>query len=194
MERGGKMVDEFVSNVSIDLSLTVNIVIGIFLVFFGITQGSQSKSFKLKNTLILYISLAIIIIFFDSPINILILLIIGFFAGGFILLNDEEDGLEKELNKFDLLMFSSLSWMFLNKTYIWFLCGVLILILIVCFSIQDTFILLIILGFSVYHYLSVAVDIFGFKKFEVVREKLDISVKIFLSVLQYITKKLIIIF
>ena len=173
------MIDEFVSNLNIDLSLTINIIIGIVLVFFGITQDTQLKSFKLKNTLILYISLAIIIIFLDSPVNIILLLIIGFFAGGFILLNDEEDGLEKELNKFDLLMYSSLSWVFLNKTYIWFLCGILILILNACFSIQDNFILLIILGFSVYHYLSVSVDIFGFKKFEEVREKLDISVKKF---------------
>lgn len=171
------MVDEFVSNINIDFSLTVNIVIGIVLVFFGITQDVQSKSFKLKNTLILYISLSIIIILFNTPINILILLIIGFFAGGFILLNDEEDGLEKELNKFDLLMFSSLSWVFLNKTYIWLLCGILILILNVYFALQDTYLILIVLGFSIYHYLSVAVDIFGFEKFEDVRTKLNISVK-----------------
>src|SRR5699024_2139492 len=121
--------------------------------------------------------------FFD-PLNILILLIIGFFAGGLILLNNDDNGLVKELSRLDLIWFYSLSWLFLNKTYIWFFAGFTIFLFEIYIlkelTISSEFNLYIHIGliiiFMVYHYIAIATDTFDYYSFDKVHEKLDISV------------------
>src|SRR5699024_810140 len=161
--------------------LIINLFIGIAIIFFGIGKNVQLKTFKLKNVIILYISLLLFLLFFD-PLNILILLIIGFFAGGLILLNNDDNGLVKELSRLDLIWFYSLSWLFLNKTYIWFFAGFTIFLFEIYIlkelTISSEFNLYIHIGliiiFMVYHYIAIATDTFDYYSFDKVHEKLDI--------------------
>jgi len=174
----------------LDFDILITFIIGIGIVFFGITDDVRDKTFRLKNIIILYISLSIVQIFFNQPISVIVLILLGYLAGGIIFIHDKKNELEKELNLIPLLVYYSYAWILLNKTYIWFLCCFTLILLninnplisklyqIHFFSIdRDVLQVIIILIFMLYHYSIVAVSFFGFYNFDTALEKLNISLE-----------------
>ncbi|PEJ68719.1 hypothetical protein CN888_27240 [Bacillus wiedmannii] len=173
---------------SLDLDILITFITAIGIIFFGITDDIRNKTFRLKNILILYISLFIILIFSSSSIGILPLIILGCLAGGIIFLHDQNNDLEKELGIFNLLTYYSLTWILLNKTYIWIMCCLLLMILNInqpiilslyqnkFFSIDKELIQVFIIAiFMLYHYSKVAISFFDFYNFNTGLDNLKIS-------------------
>lgn len=165
----------------------ITFIVGLALIFFGISDNIKGKTFRLKNILISYISLLIILILFSQPSIILLFTFIGFLAGGIIFLHDDKNNLERELNLLNLLLYYSIAWMFLNKTYIWIFCCLLIAFLSTDFSSVELIFnnqyysfsleyiqLTIIIVCAMYQYSKVAINYFDFKNFDEVFTFLNI--------------------
>lgn len=170
-------------HIDLVLNVILSIFIPMFIIFFGVSQGNDSKAFKLKNILILYFGTIIVFIFLSDTLNLMLLMLLVFISGGFILLNTQENLLENELNGLQLLWYNSYKWTFLNKNYIWFLSIFIIMILNIFIKDINEFtkeyinlaILFLISVFLITHYVVVAKDFFGIKPFEEVKEKLKIN-------------------
>lgn len=183
------MLEELRKSITdLDLDILITFIIGIGVIFFGITDDVKNKNFRLKNILILYISLFIVLIFTISISNIITLILLGFIAGGIILLHDNNNDLEKELNLYSLLEYYSFAWLLINKTYIWILCCLLVLFIDTDSQIfihiynnnfrsipKELVELFIIIIFMLYHYSKVAVSFFDFYPFEIGFEALKLS-------------------
>ncbi|MGR7910644.1 hypothetical protein ACU64V_14620 [Lysinibacillus capsici] len=165
--------------VKLDLDVLITFIVGLGIIFFGISNNVRDKTFRLKNILILYISLFIVIIFFSGNQILLLFILIGILAGGIIFLHDKDNDLEKELGLHHLLFYYSFAWIFLNKTYIWIFCCITIIFLNTKFSLltslyqnkwinleHEHLIIFIILIFALYQYSKVAISFFDFYNFQ----------------------------
>lgn len=172
----------------LDLDILITFIIGISVIFFGITDDVKNKNFRLKNIFILYISLFIVLIFSISISSIIALITLGFIAGGIILLHDNNNDLEKELNLRSLITYYSIVWSLINKTYIWIICCLFILFVDIDSKVfihiydnilwsipKELFEILIIIIFMLYHYSKIAVSFFDFYSFEIGFKALKLS-------------------
>ena len=76
-------------HIDLVLNVILSIFIPMFIIFFGVSQGNDSKAFKLKNILILYFGTIIVFIFLSDTLNLMLLMLLVFISGGFILLNTQ---------------------------------------------------------------------------------------------------------
>lgn len=183
------MLSELQSSIlDLDLDVLLTFIIGLAVIFFGISENIRDKIFRLKNIIILYIGLFIIIVFFDNVISVFLFMLVGILAGAIIFLHDKENKIELELKLRHLLTYYSFAWIFLNKTYIWIICCLLLIIIDLPFTkfvysnslyeINLEYIKITIILFCLaYQYIKVSISFFDFYNFDKAIEHLYINLE-----------------
>lgn len=161
-----------ISNILLEnKDLLYAIIIPIISIFIAVDQSTFKKEYQKKYILSIY---SLLFFYFSFKIDLFVLLSILFFTTllSGINLAYNSCGLEKELNKLQLLIYKCLQWIFISKTYIIYVYFIIIYLFKDFFMKQQIFSLILVFIFILYHLLSNLIDKFGVFEFEKFKNKI----------------------